>query len=157
MYCSFRALSSADSSAGGSSAGGDAADSSADGEAAGGDSADGEAAGDGSTAREARGADRTGGARERALDDLRASIEAEDPSIGGAAPVAVTFKLIADPREGRFTIGGQSAGVGAITLSEGRYQLDYVGPDWSRSCTVQVYPGLSRIKVSREVPGCQSF
>ena len=88
---------------------------------------------------------------EEAAPDVRVIrlVEAEPPPL-------VTFKLIASPREGSFSLNGVAYGVGAVTLPEGTYQLNYVGPDWQRSCAVQVHVGLSRVKVSKEVPGCQA-
>ena len=91
------------------------------------------------------------GEAEEAAPDVRVIrlVEAEPPP-------AVTFKLIASPREGSFTLNGVTYGVGAVSLPEGSYQLEYVGPDWRRSCAVHVHAGLSRIKVVKEVPGCQA-
>jgi len=71
-------------------------------------------------------------------------------------PPSVTFKLIASPREGSFSLNGAAFGIGSVTLPEGTYTLFYAGPDWQRSCTVQIHPGLSRLKVDKEVPGCQA-
>jgi serine/threonine protein kinase len=78
-----------------------------------------------------------------------------DVHVSPEPPPTVTFKVLADPREGSVSVGSLNARVSeTLTLPEGTHRFRYTGDGWTAECEAAIASDVRKIKFEKGTGSC---